>query len=153
MKRKKSATVDLKLRMKEPLRAKIAATAKKNGVSMNSEIVERVERSFQKDQALHESFGDESAYRLLLFFSNYASLIETEMQEDDPERFGPWYRDPNVFYTALGCWETAIDAMFKIRGKDPTLNLALSPEGLKESYRKLGAQWFRNHLAAPVETQ
>lgn len=47
--REKSATVDLKVRMKEPLRARIEAAAKERGVSMNAEAVDRLERSFATD--------------------------------------------------------------------------------------------------------
>ncbi len=42
MARKKSATIDLKVRMKEPLRAQIEKAAKQAGISMNAEIVGRL---------------------------------------------------------------------------------------------------------------
>ena len=45
--RKKTATVQLKVRMKEALRARIEKAAKASRVSMNSEILERLEQSFQ----------------------------------------------------------------------------------------------------------
>jgi hypothetical protein len=48
MKRKKSATVGLMVRMKEPLRAKIEKAAKARGVSMNTEATSRLERSFSE---------------------------------------------------------------------------------------------------------
>jgi hypothetical protein len=44
--RKQSATIDLKVRMKEPLRAKLAKAAAKRGVSMNTEAVDRLEYTF-----------------------------------------------------------------------------------------------------------
>ena len=43
MARAKSATINLKVRMKEPLRARIERIAKQNGVSMNAEAVRRLE--------------------------------------------------------------------------------------------------------------
>lgn len=43
--RKQSATVQLKVRMKEPLRAELAKEAKKRGHSLNAEIVDRLEHS------------------------------------------------------------------------------------------------------------
>lgn len=52
MARPKSATIDLKVRMKEPLRARIERAAKHRGVSLNAEIVDRVEKSFQQEDAL-----------------------------------------------------------------------------------------------------
>jgi hypothetical protein len=44
-KRPKSATVQVGLRLKEPLRAKLELEAKANGVSLNAEIVKRLELS------------------------------------------------------------------------------------------------------------
>jgi hypothetical protein len=43
--RKASATVQLKVRMKEPLRAQLEKAAKQRGISINSEIVDRLEQS------------------------------------------------------------------------------------------------------------
>lgn len=51
--RKKTATVDIKIRFKEPLRARIERAAKQRGVSMNAEMTDRLERSFSQD----DSFG------------------------------------------------------------------------------------------------
>lgn len=47
--RKKSETVQLKVRMKEPLRAQIEKSATERGVSMNNEMVDRLERSFSRE--------------------------------------------------------------------------------------------------------
>jgi hypothetical protein len=47
--RKLADTVQLKLRFPERLRRRIEAAADKNQQSMNLEIVERLERSFQRD--------------------------------------------------------------------------------------------------------
>ena len=41
--------VTLHLRMKEPLRAKIEVAAKERGVSLNEEIVARLERTFAEN--------------------------------------------------------------------------------------------------------
>jgi hypothetical protein len=46
-----SKIVQLKARMREPLRARLEATAEKRGVSLNAELVDRLERSFAKDDA------------------------------------------------------------------------------------------------------
>lgn len=55
MARKKSATVDLKVRMKEPLRAKLEVAAKRAGVSLNAEAVKRMDRSFERDETFAEA--------------------------------------------------------------------------------------------------
>ena len=70
MARAKSATVDLKVRMKEPLRAQIEKAARKAGVSMNADIVGRLERSFIEEENLHWALsrivGEEALFRAML---------------------------------------------------------------------------------------
>jgi hypothetical protein len=50
--REKTATVDLKVRMKEALRYRIEAAARFRGASLNSEAVARLERSFEDQELL-----------------------------------------------------------------------------------------------------
>ena len=66
-KRKQSAKVDLTLRIKEPLRADLAKTAKQRGVSMNAEIVNRLERSSHNQSLLNEVLDLEYGKRLAGF--------------------------------------------------------------------------------------
>jgi len=48
--RKKTDTIQLsKIRMREALRAKLARDAEKRGVTLNTEIVDRLEQSYAKD--------------------------------------------------------------------------------------------------------
>jgi hypothetical protein len=48
--RSQSAYAHLKVRMKEPLRAVLEQAARERGVSMNAEIVARLERSFEEEE-------------------------------------------------------------------------------------------------------
>jgi hypothetical protein len=77
-KRAKQATVDIGMRVKEPLRARIARTAKDRGVSMNAEMVDRLERSFseERDRArlIEAIFGGPEILGLM-------KLISAAMQE------------------------------------------------------------------------
>ena len=50
--RSRSDTIQLKARMKEPLRAKLEAAAKARGVSLNAEMIHRLERSFIEEEIL-----------------------------------------------------------------------------------------------------
>jgi hypothetical protein len=50
--RKESATAEIKTRLKETLRAKLEKAAKRRGVSMNSELVDRLEQTFAADDML-----------------------------------------------------------------------------------------------------
>jgi len=54
VKRAKSDTVDIGLRLKEAVRAKVERAAKERGVSMNAEIAGRVERSFERQGVIEE---------------------------------------------------------------------------------------------------
>jgi Arc-like DNA binding domain len=47
--RKPTAIVGLKVRLREPLRKKLEVAAKKKGVSLNAELVARLERSFEAE--------------------------------------------------------------------------------------------------------
>jgi hypothetical protein len=52
--RDEAATAQLKVRMKEPLRALLEESARHRGASMNAEIVRRLERSFERrDHAIN----------------------------------------------------------------------------------------------------
>ena len=50
--RKPTAIVGLKVRLREPLRKKLEMAAKKKGVSLNAELVARLEESFLGDGLL-----------------------------------------------------------------------------------------------------
>ncbi len=68
--RKKTATIQLsKVRMKEPLRGQLEKAAKARGVSMNAEIVDRLDRSFHNqalvNEVLEAMFGKPLAATLL----------------------------------------------------------------------------------------
>jgi hypothetical protein len=52
MTRKKSAIVGLRVRFRESLRKKLELAAKKKGVSLNAELIERLEDSFYLDEEL-----------------------------------------------------------------------------------------------------
>ena len=65
MARKRAETVQLKVRLPETLRRQLARAAKNQGHSMNSEIIERLRKSFQASdhnkliaQAIIESYPD-----------------------------------------------------------------------------------------------
>jgi hypothetical protein len=53
--RDETANAQLKVRMKEPLRAALEKAAQERGVSLNAEIVHRLERSFDLEQRLKEA--------------------------------------------------------------------------------------------------
>ena len=91
MPRKKSETIQLKVRMKEPLRAKIEAAAKSRGISLNTEAVHRLHESFEKEraekdknkaveaavlQSVGQSLGGFEHFALLAMVGNAARMVE-----------------------------------------------------------------------------
>jgi hypothetical protein len=67
--RKQTAIVGLKVRLREPLRKKLEMAAKKKGVSLNAELVARLEESF-----LSEGFLDRMERTLEAFDKRIAQL-------------------------------------------------------------------------------
>jgi hypothetical protein len=68
--RERTALVQLKIRMREPLRARLEEAALKRGVSINAEVVHRVEYTFQRGDLLGEvlslAFGERPAGLLIM---------------------------------------------------------------------------------------
>lgn len=67
--RKPTAIVGLKVRLREPLRKKLEVAAKKKGVSLNAELVARLEESF-----LSEGLQDRMEKGLASFDKQLAQL-------------------------------------------------------------------------------
>ena len=63
-KRTRAATVDIGLRVKEPMRARIERSAKDRGVSMNAEINDRLETTFTKEELFDRFFGGPEIRRM-----------------------------------------------------------------------------------------
>jgi len=68
--RQRTALVQLKIRMREPLRARLEAEASSRGVSINAEVVDRLEYLFDRSDLLGEAlslaFGQRLAGVLLI---------------------------------------------------------------------------------------
>src|SRR5260370_32637039 len=90
--RKQTATVDLRVRMKEPLRAALEAEARKKGHSLNAEAVHRLERSFDRQDLLTEVLT-------LAFSAEMADLLRQATPEikafasDKPRQTLRFWRD------------------------------------------------------------
>lgn len=80
--RKPTAIVGLKVRLREPLRKKLEVAAKKKGVSLNAELVARLEESF-----LGEGLLDRMEKTLAAFDKRIAQLDDlvalASSREDD----------------------------------------------------------------------
>ena len=87
--------------MKEPLRAKIEKASKAQGISINKEIVERLERSFRDQEALYREFGDKSLYMTMRWFA----LTLDEAQQITEK---PWKKDEETFGIAANALWTML---------------------------------------------
>ncbi len=87
--RKESATVQLKVRLKEPLRARIEKAARKRKRPMNTEIVDRLEMCFSEEEKLqlthqlvmdgvYEQFGGIGIYSLMKLLARAMAISEGE---------------------------------------------------------------------------
>ena len=114
MPRKRSATVDLKVRMKEPLRARLEKAAKENGVSMNVEAVGRLEQSFQRTDVALEALGGEDGLPFIMILRPILGGIREKLALDAETVWS----NPG----ALVEFEAAINGFFKhLRTRAPRL--------------------------------
>lgn len=75
--------VQIGLRVKDTLRAKLMEAAADNHKSMNGEIVRRLEASFAKDDVVHELFGGEANLLLAQMICRHLNTIDPEIRFDD----------------------------------------------------------------------
>jgi hypothetical protein len=86
MARKLAATVQLKLRFPERLRRQIEQAAERNRQSMNTEIIERLERSFEK-------VDDQARDRELVKEAVTATLSELDWERHESARLREWQEE------------------------------------------------------------
>lgn len=96
-KRSRSDTVQLKARMKEPLRAKLEAAAEAKGISLNAEMVHRLEQSFLADEFLGGP-GNATA----------AKLVGLILQDVEARTGKSWREDKDTYYGAFAAVATVM---------------------------------------------
>jgi hypothetical protein len=79
-KREKDATVQVGLRVRESLRSKIEKAARKSGISMNAEIVRRLEQSFAP--SVEEELRN-AIRAIVIIWDAYDKLLGTEPTGED----------------------------------------------------------------------
>ncbi len=110
--RKESATVQLKVRLKEPLRARIEKAARKRKHPMNTEIVDRLEMSFSKDEKLqlthqlvmdgvYEQFGEKGTYCLMKYLVEALGYVENETGKS-------WLNDKETYEQVHVAWTSIL---------------------------------------------
>jgi hypothetical protein len=161
--RKKTATVDLKVRMREPLRARLEAAAKDRGVSMNSEAVGRLEESFRSESLLPHildlAYGPKTAGLLLLLglcikdTSAYVAVV----QVGSTSAADNWVCDPPAYDVGVEAIYRVLEVLRPV-GKPKRRNMAPTkglPQPLSTSIPLLGrgiADGVLNEIINPASS-
>jgi hypothetical protein len=112
--RSRGAVVQLKARMREPLRARLEAAAKRRRVSLNAELVDRLERSFAKDDA----FGG-------LVIANAARLMAAAFLQGGQHQahaHHPHWRPADWIHSSA-CYDAAARAVVRVLNSMRPINL------------------------------
>jgi hypothetical protein len=82
--RDEATPVQIKLRMKEPLRAMLEESARERGISMNAELVRRLERSFERrDRVINGTAIGAELYRVLTELGLFQRRINDAFAHDE----------------------------------------------------------------------
>jgi len=141
-KKRSTAVAQVGLRIREPLRAGLENAARKRGVSLNTEMVERLARTLAED----ETYGGPEIHTMARLMA--AAFLQGgrvgAMQRQHPG-WGPaqWMRDPWCYATAVGTVLDTLEAHQPERG---------SAEGLpageqarpRDLYRQMARMFARS---------
>src|SRR5690349_7853998 len=94
-KRKETEFTKVNLRLQEGLRRRLEQEAKRNHVSLNSEMLKRLEASLQLDQRLVQTFGGEHNLTLFKLIRDAIAIIEINTGKR-------WTDDPALFLRTVG---------------------------------------------------
>jgi hypothetical protein len=147
-KRNATAVVVLKVRLKEPLRARVESAARQRGVSMNAEFAHRLAWSFEKEDQLREVFGSKEVLSLLrctaVAMNRAGQLAVTSAPWSSAKQAAPWWEDPYAFDQAT---KAALGVMGSFRPPGSLPDLFYSAGG------ELRAVEFRFYDTAGSEAQ
>lgn len=108
-KRSKTAIANLKVRLRESLRAKIERAAKSRGVSMNAEMVDRVDESFEKEAEIERLFGSDEVFALMKVVSSAMHL--TGRFANTGSGYPHWAQNPVAYHEATLAAARVLEAL------------------------------------------
>ena len=112
--RKQSETVQVGLRMKEPLRADLEEAARRRGVSLNAELVARLEKSLEDDQRIEEVFGSAELFGLMKAVASIMEMIGGNARMLAGPRFGPAPARPHSWIDHPYAYDQAFQAACRV---------------------------------------
>jgi hypothetical protein len=114
-KRDQSDTVQLKIRMKEPLRKKIEDSARVRGLSLSAEMVDRLEISFEYDRRMEDIFGSRQIFDILKIVAsvmNEAGSSQRRHHDNAALDDGStWLSDPDAYGDAFDAAKLVLEAL------------------------------------------
>jgi hypothetical protein len=110
--RSPAESAQLKLRLREPLRASLEAAAKARGVSLNAEAADRLARSFDQQNIVDALFGGPDVAGIAMIIARVLSKTESlirilQKRTDDPAL----WRDPYAFDQAVEAVNAVLEAL------------------------------------------
>ncbi|MCJ2108176.1 hypothetical protein MKK70_22965 [Methylobacterium sp. E-041] len=104
--RVKSDTVQLKLRLKEPDRSALEKSAQERGVSLNTEIVDRLRRSFDEERSISDLFGNRRDFAFMKFvYATIENIVNLKKPDadwrEDPYRFDQIFKAVVAIFEAI----------------------------------------------------
>jgi Arc-like DNA binding domain len=107
--RSRDAVIQLKARMHEPLRARLEKLAKQRGVSLNTELVDRIKESFAKEDSVG---GPEVAAIVRLITAAFILGGQRAAHRKHPKwKIADWINDPACYEAAVAAVLDALHAM------------------------------------------
>ena len=140
-KRKSTSVAQVGLRIREPLRAGLEHAARKRGVSLNPEMVERLARTLAED----ETYGGQEIHTMARLMA--AAFLQGgrvgAMQRQHPE-WGPaqWMSDPWCYATAVGTVLDTLEAHRPARGREQATAVGEQARP-PDLYRKMARSFAR----------
>ena len=108
------AFVQVRIRMRKSLQAQIEKARKEKGTSMNQEIVDRLEKSFEIDQIIGGSIVEDRAVnaiaRMVASVMHDAGRHAAFVATLSPESIARWYNSPFAYDQAAHAARTIIEA-------------------------------------------
>jgi Arc-like DNA binding domain len=112
VKRSQRALVGLRVRMREPLRKQLEVAAKKRGVSLNAELVSRLEQSFQINSFEQVAEAQQDTIRRWAQIAQRYEILQRSLHIDwDRLEKGDWKKLPSGYLQKTAeKWREIIDA-------------------------------------------
>lgn len=147
--RDKTELVQVSFRTREPLRAALEAAAKARGVSMNTEMNERLMRSFEDEVNLETEFARVQLYAVLRVVANAVDHAGTSSAVVSSMATGAsksWFNNPFAYDQAVKA------ALFVLNAFRPAGDVAEATPKTRQM-RELGEEFAKGAIEALLEEQ